>query len=107
VRTARAKGLREWSVVTEHVMSNSLLPLVTLVGLSLITLLEGAFFTETILGIPGIGQLAFQAASSRDYDIILALVLIIGFAFVTMNIVIDIMYTFIDPRITYQAQERS
>ena len=107
VRTARAKGLSEWTVVTEHVMSNSLLPIVTLVGLSLITLLEGAFFTETLLGIPGIGTLAFQAATSRDYDIILAMVLILAFAFVMMNILVDIVYTFIDPRITYQGQDRS
>ena len=104
VRTARAKGLREWTVVTRHVMRNSLLPLVTLIGLSLITLLEGAFFTETILGIPGIGALTYEAATGRDYDIILALVLIIAFAFVMVNIVVDIAYTFIDPRVRLDGQ---
>lgn len=104
VRTARAKGLREFTVVSRHVARNSLLPLVTIVGLSLLTLLEGAFFTETILGIPGIGQLSFQAAQSRDYDIILALVLILAAAFVLANLVIDITYTFIDPRIRYGEQ---
>lgn len=102
VRTARAKGLREITVVSRHVARNSLLPLVTIVGLSLITLLEGAFFTETILGIPGIGLLGFEAAQSRDYDIILAIVLILAFAFVMANILIDIAYTFIDPRIRYE-----
>ena len=81
---------------------NALLPLVTVIGLSLITLLEGAFFTETILGIPGIGRLGFEAATSRDYDIILALVLILAFAFVVANIITDIAYTFIDPRIRYE-----
>ncbi len=102
VRTARAKGLPELTVVGRHVTRNSLLPLVTIIGLSLATLLEGAFFTELILGIPGIGQLGFQAATSRDYDVILALVLILATAFVAANILIDIAYTFIDPRIRYE-----
>jgi peptide/nickel transport system permease protein len=101
VRTARAKGLPEFAVVTRHVTRNALLPLVTVIGLSLITLIEGAFFTETILGIPGIGRLGFEAATSRDYNIILALVLILAFAFVMANIVTDIAYTFIDPRIRF------
>ncbi|OGO52324.1 MAG: hypothetical protein A2148_01510 [Chloroflexi bacterium RBG_16_68_14] len=104
VRTARAKGLPELTVVSRHVARNALLPLVTVVGLSLITLLEGAFFTETILGIPGIGRLGVEAAQSRDYDVILALVLILAAAFVVANIVIDIAYTFIDPRIRFGAQ---
>ncbi len=102
VRTARAKGLPELAVVGRHVVRNSLLPLVTVVGLSLVALIEGAFFTETILGIPGIGELGYRAATSRDYDVILALVLIIAFAFVVANLVIDIAYTFIDPRVRYE-----
>ncbi len=105
VRTARAKGLREFTVITQHVARNSLLPLVTIIGLSLATLLEGAFFTETILGIPGIGRLGFQAATSRDYDLILALVLVLSFVFVLANILIDIAYTFIDPRIRYGSNQ--
>ena len=104
VRTARAKGLPELEVIGRHVIRNSLLPLVTVIGLSLTTLLEGAFFVELILGIPGIGQLGFQAAQSRDYDVILALVLIVAAAFVFINIVTDIAYTFIDPRIRFGSQ---
>ena len=104
VRTARAKGLPEFQVVSRHVIRNSLLPLVTVIGLSLTTLLEGAFFVEFILGIPGIGQLGFQAAQSRDYDVILALVLIVAAAFILANIITDIAYTFIDPRIRFGAQ---
>jgi ABC-type dipeptide/oligopeptide/nickel transport system permease component len=104
VRTARAKGLPEVTVVGRHVARNALLPLVTIIGLSLVGLLEGAFFTETILGIPGIGALGYQAATSRDYDVILALVLILATAFVVGNIVIDIVYTFIDPRIRYEGR---
>lgn len=104
VRTARAKGLPELEVIGRHVIRNSLLPLVTVVGLSLTTLLEGAFFVELILGIPGIGQLGFQAAQSRDYDVILALVLIVAAAFIFINILTDIAYTFIDPRIRFGSQ---
>ncbi len=105
VRTARAKGLPEFTVVSRHVARNALLPIVTIVGLSLITLLEGAFFTELILGIPGIGRLGVVAAQSRDYDVILALVLILAAAFVVANIITDIAYTFIDPRIRYERQQ--
>jgi peptide/nickel transport system permease protein len=102
VRTARAKGLPEIQVITRHVARNALLPLVTLIGLSLVTLLEGAFFVEYLLGIPGIGQLGVRAATSRDYDVILALVLITSAAFVFANIVTDIAYTFVDPRIRFE-----
>jgi len=105
VRTAHAKGLSESAVVSRHVLRNALLPLVTVVGLSLTTLLEGAFFVELILGIPGIGQLAFQAAQSRDYDVILALVLIVAAAFVIANLLTDLAYTLIDPRIRFGAQQ--
>jgi peptide/nickel transport system permease protein len=105
VRAARAKGLSEFTVVSRHVARNALLPLVTVIGLSLVTLVEGAFFTETILGIPGIGRLAFDSVTSRDYDIILALALIVATTFVLANILIDIAYTFIDPRIRYERRE--
>ncbi len=104
VRTARAKGLPELEVIGRHVIRNSLLPLVTVIGLSLTTLLEGAFFVELILGIPGIGQLGFQAAQSLDYDVILAIVLIVAAAFIFINILTDIAYTFIDPRIRFGSQ---
>ena len=102
VRTSRAKGLRERTVISQHVARNALLPLVTIVGLSLVSVLEGAFFVEVILGIPGIGRLGFDAVNSRDLDIILALVLIISTAFILANLLIDIAYTFIDPRIRYE-----
>jgi len=102
VRTARAKGLREFTVVSQHVARNALLPMTTIIGISLVTLLEGAFFTETLLGIPGIGRLAFESVTSRDYDVILGLALVLATAFIMANIVIDIAYTFIDPRVRYQ-----
>jgi ABC-type dipeptide/oligopeptide/nickel transport system permease component len=102
VRTARAKGLREFTVVSRHVARNALLPMTTVIGISLVTLLEGAFFTETLLGIPGIGWEAFQSVTSRDYDVILGLTLVLATAFILANIVIDIAYTFIDPRVRYE-----
>ena len=104
MRTARAKGLREFTVVSRHVVRNSLLPLVTVVGISLATLVEGAFFAETLLGIPGIGQFAFKSVQGRDYNVILALTLILTTTFIIANIVIDIAYTVIDPRVRYERQ---
>ncbi len=102
VRTARAKGLREFTVVSQHVARNALLPMTTVIGISLVTLLEGAFFAEVLLGIPGIGKEAFESVKSRDYDVILGLTLVLATAFIVANIAIDIAYTFIDPRVRYQ-----
>jgi len=99
VRTARAKGLPESTIALRHVLPNSLLPVVTVVGFALVGILEGAFFTETLLGIPGIGRFTFEAVSSRDYDVILALTTVLTAAFVVINLVVEIAYTFIDPRV--------
>ena len=101
VRTARAKGLREVVVRYRHVLRNALIPIFTLVGLSLATLVEGAFITEFIFGIPGVGQLGIEAIFARDYPVVTALVLIVAVAFVIANLVVDIGYRFIDPRIRY------
>ena len=99
VRTARAKGLSEYTVAVRHVLPNSLLPVVTVVGFALVGILEGAFFAETLLGIPGIGRFAFEAVGSRDYDVILALTVIISTVFVLMNLLVELSYAFIDPRV--------
>lgn len=99
VRTARAKGLPETRVAVKHVLPNSLLPVVTVVGFALVGIVEGAFFTETLLGIPGIGRLTFEAVVSRDYDVILATTVIIAFLFVVMNLIVEIAYSWIDPRV--------
>ena len=105
VRTARAKGLHEFTVVSRHVFRNSLLPLVTVVGISLATLVEGAFFAETLLGIPGIGQFAFNSVQGRDYNVLLALALVLTTTFIIANIAIDVAYTIIDPRVRYERQK--
>lgn len=101
VRTARAKGLQEFTVVSRHVARNALLPMITVIGFSLATVFEGSFFVETFFGIPGVGRLAFESVFERDYDIIMALVLLGAAAFVFVNILVDIAYTIIDPRVRY------
>ncbi len=99
VRTARAKGLREGTVVARHVARNALLPIATIMGFELAGLLAGSIFVETLLGIPGIGLYAFDSIGSRDYDSIMAIVLVGSAAFIAANLLVDIAYGFIDPRI--------
>lgn len=99
VRTAHAKGLSDFQVNTRHVMKNALIPLITVLGLSLATLVEGAFITETIFGIPGIGRLAVDSILSRDYPVIMAITLIVAFAFSLTNLIVDLLYCYVDPRI--------
>lgn len=101
VRTARSKGISEFRVLTNHVMRNSLLPLSTIIAFAMVGLLEGSFFVETLTGVPGIGRLAFESVGSRDYDMIMAITMIGATAFVLMSIFVDILYTWIDPRIRY------
>jgi oligopeptide transport system permease protein len=104
IRTARAKGISEFTVMSRHVLRNALLPLSTLIGFSLIGLLEGSFFLETLTGIPGAGLLTFNSIGSRDYDMIMAVVLLGASSFALASIAIDIGYTLIDPRIRYGAR---
>lgn len=99
IRTARAKGLPESRVAMRHVLPNSLMPIVTVVGFALVGIVEGAFFTETLLGIPGIGRLTFESVVSRDYDVILATTVIVALLFVVMNLIVEIAYSWIDPRV--------
>ena len=102
VRTARAKGLQEFVVVTQHVARNALLPMTTMVGFALVSLLGGSLFVETLFGIPGIGQFIWKAVFNRDYDVIMAVTLIVATAFIVANLITDIAYSFIDPRVRLQ-----
>ena len=104
VRTARAKGLGEFRILTQHIMRNAMLPLSTIIIFSMVGLLEGAFFIETLTGIPGVGLLSFEAVQGRDYDFIMAVVMLGAVTFVFASIVVDVVYTFIDPRIRYGAR---
>lgn len=99
VRTARAKGLRERAVVVRHAMRNALIPIVTILGLMLGGLVAGSFLVESWFGVPGVGALAYDALFSRDYYIIMAMVLLIAVAYVIANLVVDVAYGFLDPRI--------
>jgi ABC-type dipeptide/oligopeptide/nickel transport system permease component len=99
VRTARAKGLTERVVIWRHALRNMLIPLVTILGLQLTSLLGGAVIVEQVFAWPGVGRLAVQAISSRDYPVVQADVLVISFAFVFMNLMVDILYAWLDPRI--------
>ncbi|MDE3090114.1 MAG: ABC transporter permease [Chloroflexota bacterium] len=99
VRTARAKGLRERMVVVRHAMRNALIPIATILGLMLGGLVAGSFLVESWFGVPGVGALAFDALSARDYYVIMATTLLIAVGYVTANLVVDISYGFLDPRI--------
>ncbi|MBI2863822.1 MAG: ABC transporter permease [Chloroflexi bacterium] len=99
VRTARSKGLYERVVVLRHILRNALIPVFTLIGLSMGGLVEGAFITETIFGIPGIGRLGFESITSRDYPVIMALTLLVATTYVLASLAVDIGYTFLDPRV--------
>ncbi|MGH9116805.1 MAG: ABC transporter permease [Acidimicrobiales bacterium] len=99
VRTARAKGLRERLVVGRHALRNSLLPVVTVIGLSLGTLLGGAILTETIFSLTGVGKTLFDAIAARDYTVIQGFTLVIAVVFVVINLITDIIYTYLDPKV--------
>jgi peptide/nickel transport system permease protein len=97
--TARAKGLRELVVVTRHAMRNALIPIVTLIGLEFGALLGGAVITETIFAWPGVGRLSIQAINGRDIPLVQACVIVLASIFVLINLVVDLIYTVLDPRI--------
>ena len=99
VRTARAKGLSELVVIIRHLLRNAILPVVTLVGLQFGTLLGGAVATEIIFAWPGVGRLVIQAIYNRDIFLVQAAVFFIALVFVAVNLLTDIFYTFLDPRI--------
>lgn len=99
VRTARAKGLPAVRVVFAHALRNSLLPVLTILGIVLTRLLGGTVVTETVFGWPGIGQLAIQAASTRDYPLMMGLTLVVAVIVVVLNLVVDLLYAVADPRV--------
>ena len=101
VRTSRAKGLREKAVVLKHALRNSMLPVVTVIGLQLGHLLGGSVVTETVFAWPGAGQMLVQAITYRDYPLVQASIILLAGVFVLINLAVDIIYVFIDPRISY------
>lgn len=99
IRTARAKGLRQRVVVMKHAFRNALLPLVTVIGLSLGGLLGGAVLTETVFNLAGVGRILYEAITARDYGIVQAFTVVIAVFFVVLNLIVDISYAYLDPRI--------
>jgi peptide/nickel transport system permease protein len=99
IRTARAKGVSERGVVRRHAMRNAMLPVVTIVGLQLGALLGGAVLTETIFNLTGVGRTLYEAITGRDYVVIQAFTLIVAVGYVVVNLVVDISYAYLDPRI--------
>jgi peptide/nickel transport system permease protein len=99
VRTARAKGVKERSVILRHATRNALLPVVTVIGLQLGALLSGAVLTESVFNLAGVGRTMFEAITGRDYVVVQGLTLIIALIYVTVNLVVDISYGFLDPRV--------
>jgi peptide/nickel transport system permease protein len=99
VRTARAKGLAERSVVVGHALRNALLPIVTIIGLQLGVIFSGAILTETIFSLPGVGRSLFEAITARDFPIIQGFTVVIALGVTMINLLVDITYVFIDPRV--------
>jgi peptide/nickel transport system permease protein len=99
IRTARAKGVSNPPVVWKHALKNAAIPIVTIVGIELGTLLGGSVITETIFAWPGVGRLSVQAIYNRDYPVVQAAVFMLSATFVLVNLVVDVLYTYLDPRI--------
>jgi ABC-type dipeptide/oligopeptide/nickel transport system permease component len=101
VTTARAKGVRERSVVLKHALKNALIPTVTVLGLQVGFLIGGAIVVETVFSVPGVGAFGIAAISLRDYPRVQAFVLLFALGFVLVNLIVDVLYAFLDPRIKY------
>lgn len=102
IRTARGKGLSEWRVISFHALRNTMLPILTLIGISIPNLVTGAFVTETIFSWPGMGRLGVGAVSGRDYPVIMAVTLLSALLIFTGNLLTDLAYAWADPRIRYE-----
>ncbi|KXO75686.1 ABC transporter permease [Brucella anthropi] len=101
IRTARAKGLIERRVVMKHALKNALIPILTVIGLTAAVLISGAVVTETVFGLPGVGNLVVSAVLRRDYPVIQGALLVIAGLYVLINFIIDMLYLFVDPRVRY------
>ena len=99
VRTARAKGLRDWAVLVHHALRNTLIPLVTMAGLSLGWQLGGALVVESVFAWPGLGLLLLESVLRRDYPVVLAGITLLASVFIILNLLVDLLYVYVDPRI--------
>jgi peptide/nickel transport system permease protein len=101
VRTARAKGLAENRVVLKHALRNALVPIITVIGLTVALMIGGAVVTETVFGLPGVGNLVVSAVVRRDYPVIQGALLVVAVIYVVINFLVDLLYTLVDPRVKY------
>jgi peptide/nickel transport system permease protein len=101
IRTAEAKGLFQNEVLLGHALKNAAVPIVTVIGIGIALLISGVVVTETVFAIPGLGRLTVDAILRRDYPIIQGVVLLFSFTYVVVNLLIDLSYTLLDPRIRY------
>ncbi len=101
IRTARAKGLREFYVIGKHALKNALIPLVTVAGMQFGLLIGGTVIIETVFAWPGVGRLVVQAIFNRDYPLVQSIVFILALIFVAANLLVDLLYIYLDPRISY------
>jgi oligopeptide transport system permease protein len=101
IRTAHSKGIKNESVVSRHMIRNALIPVVTILGPTLAFLVTGSFIIERVFAIPGIGRFYIDAISQRDYSLLMAMTMLYAFAVAFLNVVVDVLYAYIDPRIRY------
>lgn len=102
IRTARSKGLSYNKVIRKHALKNALIPTITVTGLQIGSLLAGSVLTETVFGIPGIGRLMIQSIQGLDYPMVLGCILVFTLMFSIVNLIVDLLYAFVDPRIKAQ-----
>jgi len=101
VRTARAKGLPEWKIILKHVFRNALISIVSALGFTFVALVSGTVVTETVFSLPGIGRLVVESILRRDYPVIQGIILVIVLLYMFINLLVDLSYAFLDPRIKY------
>jgi peptide/nickel transport system permease protein len=101
IRTAEAKGVSRRSILFVHALKNASIPVITVVGVGVALLIGGAVVTESVFAIPGLGRLTLDAVLRRDYPVIQGVILVFSFAYVIVNLIVDIIYTIVDPRIRY------
>ena len=102
IRTARAKGVKNSNVVRKHALGNAMLPVVTILGLQMGALLGGAVLTETVFGLAGVGSMLVEAIFARDYPVVQAFTVMIALSYVFINLLVDLSYSYLDPRIRPQ-----
>lgn len=101
IRTARAKGAKESAVLIRHALRNAAVPIVTIIGVGIATLISGVVVTESVFNLPGLGRLVVEAVLARDYPVIQGLIMFFSFTYILINLVVDVLYTVFDPRIRY------